>query len=62
MVTVVVAGAPAVTANDVGEKEHVAACGRPLHARATVPLKLLAGAALRTNVADDPAVDGSGRA
>jgi hypothetical protein len=55
MVTVVVAGAPAVTANDVGEKVQVAASGKPLQARATVPLKLLVGTALRTNVADDPA-------
>src|SRR5882757_1606565 len=55
MVRVVVAGAPAVTASDAGEKAQVVASGRPLQARATVPLKLFAGAALRTNVADDPA-------
>jgi len=47
---------PSDTASDVGEKVQVAAWGKPLHARATVPLKLLAGAALTTNVADDPAV------
>ena len=55
MVRVAVAGAPAVTASDVGEKVQVAAWGKPLQASATVPLKLLAGAALTTNVADDPA-------
>src|SRR3979411_1229590 len=55
MVRVVVAGAPAVTASDAGEKVQVAASGRPLQARATAPLKLFAGAALRMNVAEDPA-------
>ena len=56
MVTVAVAGAPAVTANDVGEKVQVAAWGKPLQASATVPLKLFVGAALTMVVADDPAV------
>ena len=50
------AGAPATTVNCAGEKLQVAASGRPLQARATVPLKLLVGAALTTKVADDPAV------
>lgn len=56
IVTVLVAGAPATTVSCAGAKLQVAASGRPLQARATVPLKLLVGAALTTNVADDPAV------
>jgi hypothetical protein len=56
MVTVLVAGAPEVTVNDAGEKVQVAASGRVLHARATVPLKLLVGTALTTAVTDDPSV------
>ena len=57
MVSVLVAGAPATTVNCAGEKVQVAASGRPaLQARATVPLKLLAGAALTIAVADEPAV------
>ena len=56
MVTVLVAGAPATTVSCAGAKEQVAASGRPLHARATVPLKLLVGTALTMAVADDPAV------
>src|SRR5271170_3375667 len=54
MVTVVVAGAEEVTFNCGGEKVQVAATGRPLQARATVPLKLLVGAALTMNVAEEP--------
>src|SRR5438067_13306891 len=56
IVRVVVAGAPAVTFNDAGENAQVAASGRPLQPSVTVPLKLFVGAALRTNVADDPAL------
>ena len=54
MVTVLVEGAPEVTVNCAGEKEHLAATGRPLQARVTVPLKLFVGTALITAVTDDP--------
>ena len=55
MVSVVVAGAPAVTFSEAGENMHVAASGRRLQPGATGPLKLFVGAALITNVSDDPA-------
>jgi hypothetical protein len=54
MVTVLVAGALAVTVSDAGEKTHFAASGSPVHDRATVPLKLLVGIALTTAVAEEP--------
>src|ERR1700722_1862997 len=56
IVRVVVAGAPAVTFSDADENAQVAASGRVPHASATVPLKLFVGAALRTKVAEEPAV------
>ena len=55
MVTVQVEGTPAETIACAGEKEHLAARGKLVQARATVPLKLLVGTALTTAVTDDPA-------
>ena len=56
MVTVLVAGAPEVTPSVAGEKLQVAARGRLVQARVTLPLKLLVGTALTTAVADEPSV------
>ena len=55
MVTVQVEGTPAETIACAGAKEHLAATGKLLQARETVPLKLLVGTALTTAVTDDPA-------
>jgi hypothetical protein len=54
MVTVLVEGAPEVTLNCAGENEHLAATGKLVQDRETVPLKLLVGTALTTAVTEDP--------
>jgi hypothetical protein len=54
MVTVVEAGAPDVTASVAGAKVQVAASGRPLQARVTLPLKLFVGTALTMSGMEEP--------
>lgn len=54
MVTVLGAGAPEVTVSCAGEKEHLAARGKLLQARVTVPLKLLVGTALTISGTEEP--------
>ena len=56
MVTVLGAGAPEVTVSCAGEKEHLAARGKLLQARVTVPLKLLVGTALTISGTEEPSV------
>lgn len=56
MVTVLGAGAPEVTVSCAGEKEHLAATGKLLQARVTVPLKLLVGTALMMSGTEEPSV------
>ena len=54
MMTVLVELAVELTVNIPGEKVQVADCGRLLQVRATEPLKLLVGAMLIVNWAEDP--------
>jgi hypothetical protein len=55
-VTVLVAGAEEETLSCAGEKVQLAARGRVVQARVTVPLKLLVGRALTVKVVEEPAV------
>ena len=56
IVTVLVATAVDETVKELGEKEHVALIGKPLHARVTVPLNPFTGATLSVAVVEFPAV------
>ena len=56
MVTVLSALVVLETETEAGEKLQVAEMGRPVQARATVPLKLKVGAMAMVAVVDDPAV------
>ena len=55
IVTVLMAGAVAVTGSDAGEKLHVAPTGNPMQLNDTVPLNPFAGATLTVACAELPA-------